>query len=470
MDYFRVAWAVYIPGSGGDPGSDPAQPRYSGYPNCLFYDILPSLTDPWKRDTHMQIKGQERALEYLEQLLRKDTLPPAMLLYGPEGSGRGRLALDFAARLLCGKPDGPCGTCPACVQVKTLRHPDLLLFSGRDLDGQLDAWRAAAPTASPEAVSRALLLVLYRIEQAFSRGFFKIKKTVSVKAASGRKKSEKLDPDGFTEYLYSLEKQLEAAADAEGLVEIAEELSRLTRFLPAGTLPVDGIRKIIALLGRRPLLGGRRIVIIEEAEQLRQEAANAFLKTLEEPSQGTLIILTTRSHKNVISTIRSRCALVPVYKMRAAEMESLLGEEFGAASPPSAEGSSGFYSYLNSCSPQSRAARDLLVRLFECLEEGETGDGFFALAKEAADGGLAVSLLEEVEELLSQTLLARQTGIGDSGLFIHLLDGIDTPALGTLRAETETVLGRLPVFHLNPAQAVLSLYFSLYQARWSGGC
>ena len=57
----------------------------------------------------------------------------------------------------------------------------------------------------------------------------------------------------------------------------------------------------------RPLIGSRKIVILDNADLLRQEAANALLKTIEEPPPDSLIILVSSHPESLLSTIRSRC-------------------------------------------------------------------------------------------------------------------------------------------------------------------
>src|SRR6185369_16125829 len=53
--------------------------------------------------------------------------------------------------------------------------------------------------------------------------------------------------------------------------------------------------------------GAKRVVIISEADTMRREAQNAFLKTLEEPRPNTLIILTSSNPARLYATILSRC-------------------------------------------------------------------------------------------------------------------------------------------------------------------
>jgi DNA polymerase-3 subunit delta' len=68
-----------------------------------------------------------------------------------------------------------------------------------------------------------------------------------------------------------------------------------------------------------------KAAIIEEAELMRAEAANAFLKTLEEPPQGTVIILVTASPERLPDTVRSRCLALNFKPLPESEMEKILG-------------------------------------------------------------------------------------------------------------------------------------------------
>lgn len=74
-----------------------------------------------------------------------------------------------------------------------------------------------------------------------------------------------------------------------------------------------------------------RAVIIEDAHLLTTEAQNALLKTLEEPPEGTLLILTATHEQAVLPTIRSRTQLIPVGKMeRSALEEHFIAQGFKA--------------------------------------------------------------------------------------------------------------------------------------------
>jgi len=62
----------------------------------------------------------------------------AILIEGPEGSGKRTAAMDIAAALLCTGSDRPCGRCGACIRVKAGSHPDLEWFNPKQLDCKVD--------------------------------------------------------------------------------------------------------------------------------------------------------------------------------------------------------------------------------------------------------------------------------------------------------------------------------------------
>lgn len=73
---------------------------------------------------------------------------------------------------------------------------------------------------------------------------------------------------------------------------------------------VSEIRAIEEALSLRAYEGRRKIVVIDDAETMNQSAANAFLKTLEEPPQDSLLVLITSNAEGLPETIRSRCSRV----------------------------------------------------------------------------------------------------------------------------------------------------------------
>ncbi|GHV23195.1 hypothetical protein AGMMS49959_15540 [Planctomycetales bacterium] len=96
-------------------------------------------------------------------------------------------------------------------------------------------------------------------------------------------------------------------------------LPRDTRYLTVAQFverdsPTENIdhQPVLTLVNLKPALGHGRVVVIADAERMRDEAANAFLKTLEEPPPESLLILTAAAPKLLPNTIVSRCRRVLV--------------------------------------------------------------------------------------------------------------------------------------------------------------
>ncbi|MBL4869444.1 MAG: DNA polymerase III subunit delta' [Robiginitomaculum sp.] len=72
-------------------------------------------------------------------------------------------------------------------------------------------------------------------------------------------------------------------------------------------IPVTEARKISDFFSRKPSEGGWRVSLIDSMDEMNRNAANAVLKTLEEPPEKALIILLTSAPGRLLPTIRSRC-------------------------------------------------------------------------------------------------------------------------------------------------------------------
>lgn len=70
---------------------------------------------------------------------------------------------------------------------------------------------------------------------------------------------------------------------------------------------VDNVRSIIDAASLMPIMGRKKIYLIDEAHMLSKPALNAFLKILEEPPASVLFILATTDAQKIIETVRSRC-------------------------------------------------------------------------------------------------------------------------------------------------------------------
>src|SRR6266576_2549363 len=214
--------------------------------------------------------GHERVKSRLAGAHGSAKLPQALLLSGPRGVGKQRLALWLAQLIHCEAPRGsdpqePCGECRPCRLVVSLQHPDVHWFVPIELG---------------------------------KRG------------GSGG-----VDAD----------KQVELAADA-----LADEMAARREqplYGPSAGLashPVATVRLLLKRLALTPALGTRKVFIVGDAERLipqlgTEVAANALLKALEEPPADSTIIITAADPNALLPTILSR--VVPVRVARIADSD-----------------------------------------------------------------------------------------------------------------------------------------------------
>jgi DNA polymerase-3 subunit delta' len=88
------------------------------------------------------------------------------------------------------------------------------------------------------------------------------------------------------------------------------------------------VRRLTSLLSRAPFEGRFRVIIVDPADALNEEAANAFLKTLEEPPASAVIILVTSQEEALPETIRSRCRRVAFTLMAVSRVSEVLEKEW----------------------------------------------------------------------------------------------------------------------------------------------
>lgn len=89
-----------------------------------------------------------------------------------------------------------------------------------------------------------------------------------------------------------------------------------------GTIKIDRVRELKQAVTLKTI--GRRVIIIEDADTMTEEAQNAFLKTLEEPPFDTTIILISSNPNYLFQTIISRCKIVKFRRLSKSEVERLL--------------------------------------------------------------------------------------------------------------------------------------------------
>jgi DNA polymerase-3 subunit delta' len=105
-------------------------------------------------------------------------------------------------------------------------------------------------------------------------------------------------------------RRLERAVDDKGKRKIA--------------IAVDDIRALQGLLNQTPSIADWRVVIIDSADEMNRNSANALLKNLEEPTPQTLFLVISHTPGRLLPTIRSRCRTLRFKALSDAEVESIL--------------------------------------------------------------------------------------------------------------------------------------------------
>ncbi len=195
------------------------------------------------------------------------TLPASLLLMGPAGIGKQRLALWLGQRLLCESEGGerPCGACQQCRYTFAWQHPDLRWFFPRP----------RIPNSTDIAVEE--------VQQEYDEA-------------------------------------IRDRAEANGLYARPDGSAGLFVYVT---------RLLVQLASRSPALAHRKVFVVGDAERMApqassQEAANAFLKLLEEPPADTTLILTSSEPGALLPTIRSRVVAVRVAPLTREAMQQFV--------------------------------------------------------------------------------------------------------------------------------------------------
>ncbi|MEO5494339.1 MAG: DNA polymerase III subunit delta' [Sphingomonas sp.] len=92
----------------------------------------------------------------------------------------------------------------------------------------------------------------------------------------------------------------------------------------ARSIAVAQVRALEPFLGVKPTYSDRRVVLIDSADDLERNGANALLKNLEEPPAGTVFLLISHAPGRLLPTIRSRCRLLRFEPLDDADMRAAL--------------------------------------------------------------------------------------------------------------------------------------------------
>jgi DNA polymerase-3 subunit delta' len=101
-------------------------------------------------------------------------------------------------------------------------------------------------------------------------------------------------------------------------------------------LPIAVIRDLCGFFALKPARGPRKVAFLDDADDLNEESANAFLKTLEEPPPGAVLILIGTSVEIQLPTIVSRCQVVRFEALPATDVAEILLAQGVARDPDDA--------------------------------------------------------------------------------------------------------------------------------------
>lgn len=217
--------------------------------------------------TLIPLYGHEARRRRLTEAAERGALPASILLHGPQGVGKQRLALWLAQFLLCPEPDRPCGRCQTCRYAAALTHPDLHWIFPRPRP------RDADPSAEEIQSDYAAAIA----ERVAAGGLYP--------APSG----------GDAIFVATVRAMLRSAA----------------------MFPALASRKVY-------IFGDAERMVPQEGAEA---AANAFLKLLEEPPADTTIILTSSVPGSLLPTIRSRVVAVRVPYLSDEAVRAFVGDE-----------------------------------------------------------------------------------------------------------------------------------------------
>lgn len=244
------------------------------------------------------IKGHDAVFERFLRAKQRGRLAGSFLFIGPSGIGKRKFAIALAKGVLC-KGNGnssidPCGVCESCRLFGSVDHAD-------HTDNIENAESVQSSVSENEKKSK--------------KG--KANKT-SPKESKNKKKTilagEFVSPHPDLYY-----------------VSKPQDKSFLPLELLIGDKEHRGQSGLCYNISRTPFLGHHKIAILDDADFLNAEGANALLKTLEEPPPDSLLILIGTSTAKQLPTIRSRCQIIRFVPLSSQILGSLLLEQGIAA-------------------------------------------------------------------------------------------------------------------------------------------
>jgi len=298
--------------------------------------------------------GNPRIVQALQGALKSQRVPHALLFTGPRGVGKFTLARMFAQAANCERlADDFCGECHTCQRIRLLSDPTALIEQGLAERGE---------SADAATVERIPLIL-------------------------------QPHPDVWA---------------------VVPDPVRLKTPVARPMLRIGQLRAVQRAAYFQPM-GRRRVFILDGADTMRGDVANAFLKILEEPPGSATLILLAPSPYTLLSTILSRCMQFQFAPLPLADVEKILQERSDRKPAENklaaalAEGSPGWAMEMD-VEQTSQHRRDAL-RILERAARGQDFSQLFAataaLAKDkdaSFDEQLAIfyGLLSDLLEITSR--------------------------------------------------------------------
>jgi len=243
------------------------------------------------------IIGQEIVKRMLYNEINKNLLPQTLLFFGPEGSGKFLTALEIARIVNCLKDGSDSCNCESCRTIKKLTSPNLLIISRANLNNSFDIWfkYGVDSVSFPYFYRDTMRLIFQRRDQ------------INNKLRQQRKPVEKIEEVinreiGFLrDSVSSYDSFINANKD-----DVFDAISNFLGRSKENYILIDEIREIKRFLQHSSGLYKKKVVIIDGAEYMNEEASNSLLKISEDTPKDSLIILTAVDKKKLRDTVVSR--------------------------------------------------------------------------------------------------------------------------------------------------------------------
>ncbi|MCL2271710.1 MAG: DNA polymerase III [Treponema sp.] len=301
---------------------------------------------------------EQAAVLQLKNDINAGNLAPSMLFYGPGNSGKGSAALELSRILSCEKDASWKCACASCGQHRYLQHEDLLLLGKKQFAAEINAGYNAYTRSSgaKPLFIRSLRKLLMRFSPVLMEDDPKLSKISS--------SLQSLD-EMLNEFIFKPEEISDNGAIDKICKNLVKEALAVDEEGTGDLIPVGHIRKA-AYWCRLAPNGKRKTLVIENAQNMRDESRNSLLKLLEEPPKDVSIVLTAQRREALIPTILSRLRPYRFLKRSAEGEREVLRRVFQVTETESAKEKSGdlIGGYLDSFLPQSTEKLNMLAAWF----------------------------------------------------------------------------------------------------------